>query len=578
MYGKICLQAKSVLFFTVPTTGSTRIHLLYDGNCCKGDAIFIRLIAPDFAANGARFSACVVHRKFTPSLTVTRRWDHPEQRPMLFTVRSFFFGIQKRYHIVFATGSMSNNTVTIQPDNPCWGSLTQCNLMDLLSKFSKETTVIYETSQYVVINKPPDLRMDGPYPATVHKLLTYWYPPPSIAGNGDLIKAVSELHQYNALDDNNLRPCHQLDYATSGLLCIARTHAAAHHASRQWEERKVTKEYLAVLNGQFAMDITSLPQFSSHQIRATLQSLEHNYKKAKRPNRKTDTFQGFQPPFALFQKYKSSCERKPTPKKTKRPRPERLSDDQWTLIWKPVKEVLEGSGEPSNENHKNNNNELIQKMNWKTLCRENLQWKEAFEKAAEIHNTLLRESLQNDETIDPDCEISFPMLFGEKVEDPSDTSSSCSMNQNVVYISCPLAADPNDFSMKVPPEILQTHPHMKPFVGSPDLDYKPSLTKCTILSRGDTTTKVHLVPLTGRRHQLRVHMALVMPGKGIVGDATYNPLAIVGDQEGPSTTSSTRSTTSQQRMCLHSHKLSLSLLMDDGNQVDTVNLVAPDPF
>ena len=134
--------------------------------------------------------------------------------------------------------------------------------------------------------------------------------------------------------------------------------------------------------------------------------------------------------------------------------------------------------------------------------------------------------------------------------------------------------------MKVPPEILSTHPHMKPFVGTPDLLYKPSLTKCTILSRGDATSKVHLVPLTGRRHQLRVHMALVQAGKGIVGDATYNPLAkdVVSNENISFPPTTTTATTAAQRMCLHSHKLSLCLLMDDMHQVDTVHLVAPDPF
>lgn len=244
-----------------------------------------------------------------------------------------------------------------------------------------------------MINKPPDLRMDGPYPATVHKLLTYWYPPPSLAEKDDLVKAVSELHQYNSLVDNNLRPCHQLDYATSGLLCIARTQASAHHAIRQWEDRKVTKEYLAIVDGRVSIDVSSLPKFTSQQIRSTLQSLEYNFKKIRRPNRKIGTFQGFQPPFALFQKFQSSYQESSTPKKNKRPRSEKLSEDQWTLIWKPVINCLGRSGEPSDDDN-NESKKVLQNMSWKTLCRANPEWKEAFVKAAEIHNNLLRDSLQ----------------------------------------------------------------------------------------------------------------------------------------------------------------------------------------
>lgn len=72
------------------------------------------------------------------------------------------------------------NTSTMLDDDPCWGTPSQCSLKDLLKFIKKDTSIIYECSNYIVLNKPPDLRMDGPYLATVHKLLTYWYPSQSI--------------------------------------------------------------------------------------------------------------------------------------------------------------------------------------------------------------------------------------------------------------------------------------------------------------------------------------------------------------------------------------------------------------
>jgi tRNA pseudouridine32 synthase/23S rRNA pseudouridine746 synthase len=53
---------------------------------------------------------------------------------------------------------------------------------------------------------------------------------------------------------------------------------------------------------------------------------------------------------------------------------------------------------------------------------------------------------------------------------------------------------------------------------------KPSLTRWRVLSRDATanTTRLALEPVTGRSHQLRVHLAAI--GHAIVGDALYAPV------------------------------------------------------
>jgi tRNA pseudouridine32 synthase/23S rRNA pseudouridine746 synthase len=48
---------------------------------------------------------------------------------------------------------------------------------------------------------------------------------------------------------------------------------------------------------------------------------------------------------------------------------------------------------------------------------------------------------------------------------------------------------------------------------------KPSLTRYRVLSRNTDSTRVELEPVTGRTHQLRVHMAAI--GHPILGDALY---------------------------------------------------------
>ena len=50
---------------------------------------------------------------------------------------------------------------------------------------------------------------------------------------------------------------------------------------------------------------------------------------------------------------------------------------------------------------------------------------------------------------------------------------------------------------------------------------KPSLTRWRVLAQGEGTTRVELEPVTGRSHQLRVHMMAI--GHPIVGDVFYAP-------------------------------------------------------
>lgn len=70
-----------------------------------------------------------------------------------------------------------------------------------------------------------------------------------------------------------------------------------------------------------------------------------------------------------------------------------------------------------------------------------------------------------------------------------------------------------------------------------DPDGREAITHWQVIARGDTHTRVSLVPETGRSHQLRLHMASL--GHPILGDVFY------GDPE------------SHARLCLHAKTLSL---------------------
>ena len=50
---------------------------------------------------------------------------------------------------------------------------------------------------------------------------------------------------------------------------------------------------------------------------------------------------------------------------------------------------------------------------------------------------------------------------------------------------------------------------------------RPSTTRWTVLQAGGATTRLALEPVTGRSHQLRVHLQAI--GHPILGDALYAP-------------------------------------------------------
>ena len=58
---------------------------------------------------------------------------------------------------------------------------------------------------------------------------------------------------------------------------------------------------------------------------------------------------------------------------------------------------------------------------------------------------------------------------------------------------------------------------------------KPAQTRWHVLNRGENTTRLRLFPLTGRTHQLRVHMKAL--GHVILGDAFYAEGAPLGEAE-----------------------------------------------
>mmetsp|Transcript_9206 Transcript_9206/g.9277 ORF Transcript_9206/g.9277 Transcript_9206/m.9277 type:complete len:628 (+) Transcript_9206:7-1890(+) len=115
-----------------------------------------------------------------------------------------------------------------------------------LDQFQKSSIVLYKSKNYLVINKPPDVRMNGDFDVTVEKLVTHMFPELSVA---------------------DLKWVHQLDFPTSGVLCIGLHKDAGYLASSAFELRSTRKQYIAVLQGH--LQISQWPLLNDPPIQTS---------------------------------------------------------------------------------------------------------------------------------------------------------------------------------------------------------------------------------------------------------------------------------------------------------------------
>jgi 23S rRNA-/tRNA-specific pseudouridylate synthase len=385
--------------------------------------------------------------------------------------------------------------------------------------------------------------MDGPHKATVLKLLTHLYPTQQLQNAfPDEIERINfiiqNVHQFGDCqknltaegDGNLLRPCHQLDYATSGVLWIARTAAAANVARQALEQRRVSKTYVALVHGHVSPE--SSPVIYD-QVDAWLQRTERRYRK----QRQGASLMGSLPPHSIFHLWKTQQLKNEHAHNRKRVRREPVfKDEEWEQLWAPLHEHLS----------KHELKEQVLQADWKLVKREYSTLTRYFENVSEAYNTRLAKQ-PTEQTKHDDESEQIPHVFRTS----EDVQS--------FFIAVPIGQDDNEFPMRIPPsykEMAFMAKNATLQTGDASMDYKPSLTRCSIVQQGtldgQRVTKVLLEPRTGRRHQLRVHMALL--GHPIVGDLTYCNLH--NERSG--------------RMCLHSLRLQVSDPLLD--------MEAPDPF
>ena len=126
--------------------------------------------------------------------------------------------------------------------------------------------VIYDDDHIAIINKPSGIEVSGNKFRTITN---------GLVGN---IKLSSEK---DALDW--VKPVHRLDSATSGLLLIAKTTSAIINLGKQFEDKKITKKYRAIVvgkvpdNGIITDKINGKESISKYTLLQSLPSLRNEF-------------------------------------------------------------------------------------------------------------------------------------------------------------------------------------------------------------------------------------------------------------------------------------------------------------
>lgn len=104
-------------------------------------------------------------------------------------------------------------------------------------QFSFEKSILFENSDFILINKPPFIS--------------------TLEDRNDPTNILAMARGF----EPDAQACHRLDKDTSGVLAIARNPEAYRHLSMQFENREVTKVYHAVVDGiqSFADQLVDAP-------------------------------------------------------------------------------------------------------------------------------------------------------------------------------------------------------------------------------------------------------------------------------------------------------------------------------
>jgi len=376
-------------------------------------------------------------------------------------------------------------------------------------------------SDFLMINKPPDVRMNGDFSITVENII---------------------LHLRPDLRIEQLRWVHRLDFATSGVLLVALTREAAKYASIAFATRTTRKHYLAVLEG--ILDPSQWPLLDDSDTCTAHKKRQRVLATARYDDPRSSSFS-------------ASTEQS---LRTWQDEARELGISASLAALKALHDKAGGSDKEvaemvaydeahflKDKRHRKAMRKLLKARGVAT----NLPISEAscFSGAAES------EKQQRDERRALSMALRVKASEDEELEETLPATRIyrrvSSDGREILIVRVPLAEIEERFEV-VPGSVL--HPGKECETHVEIIDVGSYL--------GKAVTKVLFTPITGRRHQLRVH-ALSL-GHSIVGDATYSPTY----------------DPACERMMLHA--LTLALDLDDGYYASegprTLELRSLDPF
>eukprot|EP01038_Epipyxis_sp_PR26KG_P010366 gene10366-13927_t len=420
-----------------------------------------------------------------------------------------------------------------------------------LDRYDHHSILLSNNENFLIVDKPSNLRMNGNFDCTVEKLI---------------------YHLRKDLSDNNvnLKWIHQLDYATSGVLCVGLNRPAAAIASYAFETRQVTKKYLAVLQGHINTNNFVYADFE-HRFNGSSNDDDinsNNNNNIKRDSIITEKKRKYsQDPSSTWQTEVMSKNLDLCLLEFGRIMNEmmelesidmatiELSTRQKSILTN--RNIIQELTKYNPENYKTNAKARKKLRKLLKNCQSPIDFVESSNKTSSLNilnddndAIIIEKEPQNDvnvsnenefhvkynntTTIDIDNCLSFNQYFYDSIEnsvnnginmineiipiiyrrkniiDNNSILSSTNLKaKEILVINIPIADIENDFRMQP---------------GNKDVPGRVAMTELEVLEygyyKGFPVTKVQLYPKTGRRHQLRVHCLCI--GHPIVGDFTYN--------------------------------------------------------
>jgi len=410
-----------------------------------------------------------------------------------------------------------------------------------LDEFDRSQVVLYESQDYLLLNKPADVRMDGAFDVTIQKLLVHWYPGSTSA---------------------SFKWVHQLDFATSGILCVALNRKAAAAASMAFAERRVKKQYLALIEGH--LDISRWPEMSEQEAAAAAA--------ASTTTATTTVPSDF--PVLVFGAKKAREEDEQDEEKEEKKTHTVAAEDSWQVKVRNAN-LATFLGVLAVELEKAKESPVSATATATATARgpDNLQELRelgVISKDSFLHDAKLRKRLRKALKARGIHVDVLASQGGAKEESVADEEEASGKETSSTRILCSAPPPFSIFRLRsavegsgVGSDVLRINAPVAEISGDFRCEVGHSLnvgkecqTDLQVLQystyQGSNVTKVLLSPRTGRRHQLRIHCLAL--GHAIVGDGTYAQSSLVHSSE---------------RMMLHAYKLSIPEIAQGE---------APDPY